>query len=129
MKKKRSKKDILKDKAWKIFSKYIRARDKRCVTCDKGLAENAGHFWHAVLDFDEMNVNGQCVRCNKWFSGNLAPYSTYLIKKYGIKKFKDLEIRHYRAIGGEYRTESDYEELIEKYTNKYEEICKEVQVW
>lgn len=121
-KKNRSPKEILRDKAWAIFSKYIRARDKKCVSCETGMAENAGHFWHAVLDFDDMNVNGQCVRCNKWLSGNLAPYAAYLIKKHGVKKFKELELRHYKAMAGEYRTESDYEAIIEKYTKLYEEI-------
>ncbi len=114
----RSKRDRLKDKAWSVFSKFIRERDKKCVTCKVNNAENAGHFWHAVLDFDEMNVNGQCVRCNKWLSGNLAVYSTYLIEKYGIKAFEDLKIRHYRAMKGEKLSELDYEKLINRYTRK-----------
>lgn len=112
---KRSQKQILKDKAWKVFSKWIRNRDKKCVTCPNGLAENAGHFWHNVLDFDEENINGQCVRCNKWLSGNLAPYSVYLLRKLGKKKFDALDIRHTRAIGGEHRTEEDYQKIIDKY--------------
>lgn len=112
-----------KNKAWKTFSKYIRLRDKRCVTCHTGMAENAGHFWHGVLDFDEENINGQCVRCNKWLSGNLAVYSTYLINKLGVKKFKELDIRHSRALSGEKRSVEDYEEII----NKYENLIKEYE--
>jgi hypothetical protein len=108
-------KDTIKKKAWRTFSKWIRNRDKNCVTCKTGLAENAGHFWHGVLDFDEENINGQCVRCNKWLSGNLAPYSVYLLKKLGKKKFDALDIRHTRAIGGEYRTDQEYNAIIEKY--------------
>jgi hypothetical protein len=108
-------KDTLKKKAWRVFSKWIRERDKKCVSCNKGLAENAGHFWHGVLDFDEENINGQCVHCNKWLSGNLAPYSIYLIKKLGIKKFRQLDLRHTRAIGGEYKTDKQYLDIIEKY--------------
>lgn len=115
---KRSKREILKDKAWSVFSKFIRQRDKNCVTCSTGKAENAGHFWHGVLDFDEMNIHGQCVRCNKYMSGNLAVYSTYLIEKYGLKAFDDLKIRHYRAMKGEKRSELDYEKLINRYTRK-----------
>lgn len=111
----RSKKARLKDNAWKVFSAYIRNRDKRCVTCANGLAENAGHFWHAVLDFDEENINGQCVRCNKWLSGNLAPYSVYLLNKIGKKKFDALDIRHTRAIGGEGHDEIFYQNIIDKY--------------
>ena len=118
----RPKRQRLKDTAWKTFSEYIRLRDKHCVTCPNGLAENAGHFWHNVLDFDEENVHGQCVRCNKWLSGNLAVYAVYLLKLMGKKKFDALDIRHTRAIGGEYRTEKDYEKIIKTYKEKINKL-------
>lgn len=102
-------------KAWDVFSKWIRNRDKQCVTCGTRVTLQAGHFWHACLDFDEININAQCSGCNHFKSGNLAVYSAYLINKYGVKAFKDLEMRHYRAMRGEYRTEADYLKLIEKY--------------
>lgn len=69
--KKRSQKQILHDKLWNIFSIYIRRRDGGvCFTCnerkwDEELGEwtikgmQAGHFYHNVLDFDEMNINCQ----------------------------------------------------------------------
>lgn len=116
-KQKTNKKRSLRDKAWKVFSKFIRERDKTCVTCETGNADNAGHFWHGVLDFDEENVNGQCVRCNKWLSGNLSEYAIYLIKKLGLKKFLDLYERKKVAQAGEYRTEEDYQNIIDKYEN------------
>ncbi len=105
----------LKRKAWDTFSKWVRERDKRCVTCGSRNQLQAGHFWHGVLDFDEMNVNAQCKRCNTHLSGNLAPYSVYLINKYSKEKFMDLEKRHYLAMRGEYRKDSDYQEIIDKY--------------
>lgn len=112
MKKKRN---TIHQKTWDIFSKWIRNRDKQCVTCGSRVTLQAGHFWHGVLDFDEMNVNAQCSGCNHFRSGNLAKYSIYLIDKYGIKKFKDLEKRHYMAMRGEKRTEKEYLDLQEKY--------------
>jgi len=114
----RAKKDRLKDNAWKTFSEYIRKRDKKCFTCPNGLAENAGHFYHNVLDFDEENINGQCVRCNKWLSGNLAIYSHNLLVKIGKKRFDDLYIRHYRAMKSEKHEEKYYEDIISKYKEK-----------
>lgn len=106
-------------KAWDVFSKWVRARDGQCVTCGARGNLEAGHFWHAVLDFDEMNINSQCKKCNHFMSGNLAPYSVYLLNKYGEEKFKDLEKRHYIAMRGEYRSQQDYEEIIKKYgTNR-----------
>ena len=116
---KRTKKQILRDKAWKVWSIWIRKRDPWCVTHlvigKKVPSENAGHFWHNVLDFDEENINGQCINCNKWNSGRLAEYSTYLLNKLGKKKFDALDIRHTRAIGGEGHDEAFYQSIIEKY--------------
>src|SRR3990167_9655078 len=113
---KRKKKPNLKRKAWDVFSKWIRERDKMCITCgSRNTVLQAGHFWHGVLDFDEININAQCIGCNNFKSGNLAPYSIYLIGKYGIDTFKDLEKRHYLAMAGEFRSDADYEAIILKY--------------
>ena len=112
---KRSPKDILHDKAWATFSKWIRARDKKCSTCNSVNNLQAGHRWHAVLDFDEININAQCAGCNKWKQGNLAKYDDYLIGKYGIEVWNKLYKRKNLALGGEYRTEKDYQDIINKY--------------
>lgn len=110
---------IMKDKAWKVFSAWIRNRDKHCVTCKhegrQSPAENAGHFFHGTLDFDEENVNGQCVRCNMWLSGNLAVYASYLLDKLGVEGFRALEERKKVARSGEIRTITDYQNIIDKY--------------
>lgn len=121
-KKKRSQREILRDRAWIVFSKWIRTRDPYCVTHlilgEKKSSENAGHYWHGKLDFDEVNINGQCVNCNLWNSGRLAEYTTYLIDKYGIEEFEALKQRKNIATKGEYRTEQDYLDIIEKYKIK-----------
>jgi hypothetical protein len=113
----------LKDKAWKVFSRYIRERDKFCVTClvqgKETPATQAGHFWHGVLDFDEENINGQCVRCNHFLSGNLAVYAVYLISKLGTKGFNELSERHYKAMSGVKMTEKDYIDIINKYGGRH----------
>lgn len=108
----------LKDKAWKVFSLYIRNRDKRCITCGSTNSLQAGHFFHNVLDFDPENIFAQCARCNHYLSGNLAIYSVNLLKLLGKKKFDALNIRHYRAMKGEKRSEQDYLDIIKKHTLK-----------
>lgn len=120
----------LRDKAWDVFSIWIRKRDKgTCVTCnarhwDEELGEftikgmQAGHFWHNVLDFDEENINCQCQRCNHFLSGNLAPYSVYLLQKLGKKGFDALEKRKNLAIRGEIRSAEDYEAIINEYSQR-----------
>lgn len=106
----------LRRKAWDVFSKWIRERDKICVTCgSRNTVLNAGHFWHGVLDFDEININAQCTGCNNYKSGNLAPYSIYLINKYGIEEFQKLEARHWLAMRGEIYTDTQLRAIIEKY--------------
>lgn len=77
----------LRKRAWKIFSEYIRKRDKgKCITCGvvkDWRAMHAGHFVHKnSLDFNEFNINCQCVRCNKFLNGNLGMYAMALHRKY-----------------------------------------------
>ncbi len=112
--KKRSPREILRDKAWDTFSKWIRARDGHCVTCGSLNNLQAGHRWHGKLDFDEININAQCSGCNKWRQGNLSKYDDYLIGHYGIEVWNELYERKNKS-GAEYRTEEDYQNLINKY--------------
>ena len=90
------KKTNIKKNAWKWFSKYVRLRDAllttgtkthaKCVTCGKtyDIKEmNAGHYKHNAYDYDERNVHAQCVRCNKYLSGELALYRRYMVDTYG----------------------------------------------
>ena len=89
----------LKDKAWKLFSRYIRLRDclkttgtlthGTCITCGKVYqfeSLQAGHFIagrsNAVL-FDEQGVFAQCYSCNVGKHGNLLEYRRKIIEMYG----------------------------------------------
>ena len=126
-KKKKSQEEILHEKLWDIFSQYIRKRDKgTCFTCgvrkwDEELGEftikgfQAGHFRHAVLDFDEMNINCQCVRCNHFLSGNGVVYARNLEAKYGHDAVEELHKRADRALKGELYAVEWYLEKIEYY--------------
>lgn len=66
----------------------------RCVTCGIVIPykeANAGHFIHGdCMDFIRENIHAQCVRCNKYLSGNLGKYAVWMIKKYGLKLVEDL---------------------------------------
>lgn len=109
-------KKTLHKKAWDVFSLWVRDRDKRCVTCGSRVTLQAGHYWHGVLDFDEVNINAQCSGCNHFRSGNLALYASYLINKHGVDAFKALEMRHWMALKGERRTDEDYLAIVKKYS-------------
>lgn len=110
----RSPREILHDKAWDTFSLWIRHRDGRCVTCGSTKNGQAGHRWHGKLDFDEININRQCSACNKWKQGNLSKYDDYLISKYGMEGWQALYERKNKT-GAEYRTDEDYQAIIDKY--------------
>lgn len=105
----------LKAKAWKVFSAYIRKRDGyRCFTCGKKEKPGqAGHFKHGRLDFDEMNINCQCVRCNKWLHGNGIAYAMNLIDKYGESKVRELI---QLANQPHKYTREELEDIIKKYS-------------
>jgi len=108
----------LKKKAQDIFNKWIRNRDaeERCISCG-GPVEQAGHYFSSghfsALTFNEMNVNGQDIRCNMFLNGNLIYYRQGLIRKYGEDKVKKLEklaeVRTYKW------SRTELEEIIKKY--------------
>ena len=80
-----------------VFNKFIRERDKDlpCISCGTGIGANAGHYLsqghHSALRFNEVNTNGQCIRCNLFLSGHLIGYRKGLIKRYGEAKVLELE--------------------------------------
>lgn len=83
-------------KAQEVFNKWVRDRDREngCISCGAEV-DHAGHYLsaghHGHLRFNEMNVNGQCLRCNNFLHGNLINYRQGLVKKYGEDKVKMLE--------------------------------------
>ena len=108
--------------AQQVFNKYIRLRDKglNCISCNKkALKENAGHFYnannHYNVRFDENNVHLQCEHCNTFLSGNLINYRENLIKKIGVKEFKELE---QRANKTRKFTKVELKQILETYKQK-----------
>ena len=83
-------------KAQDVFNRWVRRRDadKGCISCGAEI-DHAGHYLsaghHGHLRFNEMNVNGQCLRCNNFLHGNLINYRIGLVKRYGEQKVQYLE--------------------------------------
>lgn len=107
----------LKKKAQEVFNKWIRNRDKDCgcISCG-GSVDHAGHYFssghHSILTFDEMNVNGQDIRCNMFLHGNLIEYRKGLVRKYGVEKVEELENMEKRI---KKWSRSELEEIIINY--------------
>ena len=107
------------------FNKYIRERDKnsRCISCDNGKPEQAGHYFsaghHQALRFNEMNCWGQCLRCNHFLRGNLINYRLGLLIRIGEAKLTELEnlAAYYKRTGFKHDRLSLIETII-TYRNK-----------
>jgi len=95
----------LKRLAVENFHTFIRERDSDtgmfcCISCSKWKAVDqmtAGHYYpstHTATKFHELNVNGQCVKCNTYLHGNLKEYRIGLEKKIGQKGLDELDWKH-----------------------------------
>lgn len=96
-----------KERAWDMFSKYIRTRDALrttgtkeeaiCITCDrrKSIKDlQAGHFIpgrHNSILFDERGVHAQCYGCNVPLKGNPIKYWRKMEQLHGDEVIADLE--------------------------------------
>jgi len=123
----KSNKKKLKERAWKLFSKYIRLRDadkdgyNTCVTCNKRdhyKNLQAGHFIdsrsNSVL-FEEDLVFPQCCGCNLFKSGNKVNYTLFMLRKgYTAEELTEMVNRKHKA---KKMTEEDYHDLIDKYND------------
>ena len=111
----------LKKKAQDVFNKWIRERDKDsgCISCN-GDTQQAGHYFssghYSSLTFSELNVNGQCVRCNMFLHGNLIQYRMGLVYRYGEREVHQLE--QDSRYGVKKWSREELEEIIKKYKIK-----------
>ena len=116
----------LKKQLWTIFSKYIRARDGNiCYTCGSQ-AHHAGHYVPQskgnALKFEERNVHAQCISCNSFKRGNLAPYALHLERDYGpgiLQEFERIKNTVYKP------TREELSEKIEHYTAELNRLIRE----
>ena len=124
---KKSEKKKIKDKAWTLFSQYIRRRDSdkhgycNCCTCGKKAPWKelqAGHFIagrNASILFEEDAVHAQCVGCNLFGGGKQAQYYAFMKEKYGLKRIDEL---YTQANQVKKVSVSDYMELIDDLMDK-----------
>lgn len=114
----------LKAKLDKVFSQYIRLRDRmpggvfRCISCGqiKPIEQaDCGHYinrQHMATRFSEMNCNAQCRSCNRFDEGNIQGYRRGLVQKYGEQRVLLLEAQKYET---RKYTDFEYEALIKHY--------------
>jgi len=127
-----------KAKAWKHFSLYIRTRDciksnnslesGFCYTCGRLYElkqQQAGHFLpgrNGKVLFDEDQCHLQCRGCNLFLNGNWPEYFKRMVREYGQDKVDQMLNTHKEVVK---YTRQDYEEIANKYKEKYENLVKE----
>lgn len=90
----------------KVFSQYIRLRDKRCMRCGsrvqfnaKGLpvSHEASHYFGRGREstrFDQNNVDTACYGCHQqWGSTDREAYRNFKIKQLGQEGFDRLTLK------------------------------------
>ena len=136
----------LRRKADALFGHYVRLRDAdlvgniewqgQCISCEKiytvrfwdedkakwrwGKQDNIGHFvgrGNYYMRYSDENCNLQCVRCNKWLSGNNAAYHKAIDMKYGQGTANQL-IEASQA-NKDYRLKREDLENVIKASNEY----------
>lgn len=94
------------DQADKIFSQYIRLRDKRCMRCgsrveinEKGLPvshQNSHYFSRGRENtrFEPLNCDTLCMACHMiWGGDDKEGYRDFKIKQLGLEGFKSLDVQ------------------------------------
>lgn len=94
----------LKRRAITAIHRFVRDRDKGlpCISCGLYKKLQAGHFYsagkHEHMRFLLDNINGQCLQCNYYLSGNLLKYRENLIIKIGLERVLALDnLSHIRT--------------------------------
>ena len=126
MKLKKDRIKTLKKKAWEAISRFVRQRDPLCVACMvEGKQVPSAHCSHFrynsernqtlggnALWYDIRNLNGCCVGCNLYKSGNLASYALYLEMRYGHGILQEL---HELWDTPKKFTEKEIQEIVNMY--------------
>lgn len=99
----------------RVFSLFIRARDKKCVICGTTERLQNSHLIRRgkkSIRFDEKNCNTNCATHN--YLHNIYPetYTQWFIKRYGLDEYEKLIAKSH--IVKQFKA-SELETLIEKY--------------
>lgn len=114
-------------KLQKIFNEFIRIRDaeKGCISCGTPLNNrkfDAGHFYASTyegLRYNEMNVHGQCVPCNRNKHGNIHEYRKRITDRITPKDLIWLDENRHTPLRLKVY---EIKELITEYKSKIKEL-------
>lgn len=120
-----------KQKLQTYFNTFIRLRDikKGCVSCETNLENrikfDAGHYYPTTYEgirFDERNVHGQCVSCNRDKHSNTHEYRKRIINRISPEDLKWLDENRHRKLD---LITPEIKDLIEIYKQKIKTLKHE----
>lgn len=124
--------DLIKTPSGKIIAHCISCEREKIIESSYQLKEfHAGHYFkedrHESVALDEINVNGQCGRCNRYLNGNESAYEENLRIKYGDEEFENLRYRKNQIKKYSY---GELQELDRIYSQKIKDEQKRLgQKW
>jgi len=108
----------------KVFSEYIRRRDKgKCYTCPKQgdwKRMQCGHFiprQYLPVRYDEVNCHCQCYACNMLYNGQPGAFASRLERDYGRGTVEMLEKARKEVVPN-----FPYEYWLEVYQEKLKKL-------
>jgi hypothetical protein len=116
-----------KQKLQRTFNKFIRIRDlnKGCVSCERslvGIKYDAGHFYASTYEgirFNEWNVHGQCVHCNRHKGSNAHEYRHRITNRITPEQLQWLDDHRHDELK---LTVPEIKQLIDTYKQKIKEL-------
>ena len=102
----------------KVFSEYIRARDKKCICCGTQEDLQCGHLLSRVAystRWDEDNAHAQCRKCNLVHEHNPHIYVKAYIQQHGINQYYNILSKYSKAVK---ISNAEMEQMIEEYQEK-----------
>jgi len=105
-----------------IFSKYIRARDGKCIVCGTTVNLQNGHLFSRKAfstRWSEINCSTQCRNCNYIHTFDFEPYRNAFVKKYGQEQYDKLYLKFKSPLK---ISNSELELMILYYKNKLKDL-------
>jgi hypothetical protein len=112
-----------------VCNEYIRLRDDGlpCIACGENKPLQAGHYFavqgYDGLRFNELNVHGECSRCNCFDMSHLIGYGENLLNRIGSDNFIELKrlAKDYKRNGYKW-SRSELIEKIQYFKDKIKEL-------
>lgn len=127
---KMSDKSLLREKVQKLANRYGRLREfsrgnNFCVSCGNTNCKfDGGHFLptstYPKIRYNTLQINPQCVKCNRYNGGSFKEYRVYMIKRFGIKYVEKLESTHRESANYSVVYLQKYLRIMGKRIKRYE---------